>query len=984
MPQWKWFVDYATVGNRIWLAWDDNFIDVDVLSLGPQLIHARAMLRSLHELVMITIIYGANEVADRRDLWVSLEALALNCVDIPWMVGRDFNAGEWFTWNNCSASPRNLWKRLDRILINDSWVMRFPSLSYSCLTPRTSDHSPMVIAGDAQRQFGAETLKPIFRAMRREKGDLSHNVQLAKGFLDMAQQLVSLNRHEELYLFLEHCCRLVYAKAAKMEQNMLQQRAKMQWMKEEDQCTCVFFRKIAHRRAVKRVIQINDAHGTTHTDLNVVSEEFVSYFQALLGGNRRREVLNLRFLRPWAQHIVEEDETVQLIKPFTAEDVKRAMFNIAEDKAPGPDGHRAILDFFNTGKLLKQVNCTLLAVIPKVHSPITVADFRPSSCCNVLYKVIVKFLVQRLSVVLGKLVSPCQVAFIPGRSIGDNIMIAQELFTGYKQKRLPPRCAQELFTGYKQKCLPPRCALKVDIRKAYDTVDELEWKTPRFFYGFARAAPRRSSLTISLCPSHGSFADDVLLFSRAKVDSVRMFKDGLERFGDWSRLRLNAQKSHLILSRAAQGLKEELLTMLQFQEGQLPMRYLGLPLISSRLLISDCLPLLNKIEARIAGWERLALSYAGRVQIIKSVLSSHSIYWASAFILPKRVINEIEKRLWKFLWKGTGSSRYAKVAWKEVCKAKDDGGQGLKDIGILNRALMCKKLCDVIRCNRTSIWVDWLHQGRLQDASIWTISDNRGSWGWRKLIRLRQWLRSEVVYRIGDGEDFYLWRDPWSCGLSFTRILHALPIIHGGNDRIMQRFPGNAITTQTLYHLFDPPGPKVGWSLLLSGPLKIPRHMFILWLAIQEKLATTDKQWLSHLEGCVLCNEDDLETHTHLFFQCHYSRRCLTAIRQTIRFLWPNKEWKLDIEWASRKWRGKHIINMTLLALLGSYVYHIWRERNLRRFKHTARTPVTLTSLIIEDVRLQILSINLPNSVSTSALYRLWRIHWPIEREHSL
>ncbi|XP_011078523.1 uncharacterized protein LOC105162228 [Sesamum indicum] len=439
MPQWKWFVDYATVGNRIWLAWDDNFIDVDVLSLGPQLIHARAMLRSLHELVMITIIYGANEVADRRDLWVSLEALALNCVDIPWMVGRDFNAGEWFTWNNCSASPRNLWKRLDRILINDSWVMRFPSLSYSCLTPRTSDHSPMVIAGDAQRQFGAETLKPIFRAMRREKGDLSHNVQLAKGFLDMAQQLVSLNRHEELYLFLEHCCRLVYAKAAKMEQNMLQQRAKMQWMKEEDQCTCVFFRKIAHRRAVKRVIQINDAHGTTHTDLNVVSEEFVSYFQALLGGNRRREVLNLRFLRPWAQHIVEEDETVQLIKPFTAEDVKRAMFNIAEDKAPGPDGYSS--GFF------------------KATWPI-VGD-----------EVIVKFLVQRLSVVLGKLVSPCQVAFIPGRSIGDNIMIAQELFTGYKQKRLPPRCAQELFTGYKQKCLPPRCALKVDIRKAYDTVE---------------------------------------------------------------------------------------------------------------------------------------------------------------------------------------------------------------------------------------------------------------------------------------------------------------------------------------------------------------------------------------------------------------------------------------------------------------------------------------------------------------------------------
>ncbi|KAL2240863.1 UNVERIFIED_CONTAM: hypothetical protein Sindi_0727500, partial [Sesamum indicum] len=44
-----------------------------------------------------------------------------------------------------------------------------------------------------------------------------------------------------------------------------------------------------------------------------------------------------------------------------------------------------------------------------------------------------------------------------------------------------------------------------------------------------------------------------------------------------------------------------------------------------------------------------------------------------------------------------------------------------------------------------------------------------------------------------------------------------------------------------------PPGPKVDWTSLLSGPLKIPRHMFILWLAILEKLATTDKPWLSHL-----------------------------------------------------------------------------------------------------------------------------------------
>ena len=87
-----------------------------------------------------------------------------------------------------------------------------------------------------------------------------------------------------------------------------------------------------------------------------------------------------------------------------------------------------------------------------------------------------------------------------------------------------------------------------------------------------------------------------------------------------------------------------------------------------------------------------------------------SIYWASVFILPKAIIKQIEKRLRTFLRKGNFTSGYAKVAWKDVCKPIKEGGQGIKDIGILNRSLIAKKLCDVIRCDRTSIWVEWLKQ----------------------------------------------------------------------------------------------------------------------------------------------------------------------------------------------------------------------------------------------------------------------------------
>ncbi|KAL2237645.1 UNVERIFIED_CONTAM: hypothetical protein Sindi_0956200 [Sesamum indicum] len=299
------------------------------------------------------------------------------------------------------------------------------------------------------------------------------------------------------------------------------------------------------------------------------------------------------------------------------------------------------------------------------------------------------------------------------------------------------------------------------------------------------------------------------------------------------------------------------------------------------------------------------------------------------------------------------------------------------------------------------------------------IRENGGSWGWRKILRLRAFLRPMVDYQIGDGRTFYLWQDPWHylgpLSVTFPRgprllrieesarlstvisegewqwppitdfecleITHGLPTIHGGEDRIIWRFDQGKPTTQALYRLFDPPGPKVGWASLLSGSLKIPRHLFILWLAILGKLATTDKSWLAHLGPCILCNEGATETHGHLFFQCRFSRQCLTAVRRMVRYSWPNRDWKMDIEWASQKWRGKHIVNISYRALLASCVYHIWRERNLRRFEHTERTPSTMALLIVEDIKQRILSISLPRSVSTRALYRLWRIPWPVEGE---
>ncbi|KAL0299874.1 UNVERIFIED_CONTAM: hypothetical protein Sangu_3151300 [Sesamum angustifolium] len=184
LPRWSWFTDYAGPGNRIWIAWDDELLDVNVLDLDNQFIHCRITIRCAHLSILATVVYGANDTISRRGLWQKLVLLANSISDEPWIVGGDFNTvldmsevcgssadihlamtefrdclldtglihlpvqGERFSWHNCSEGDRSLWKRLDRLLVNDAWLSQWPNSHYHCLNARTSDHSPLVIRGD--------------------------------------------------------------------------------------------------------------------------------------------------------------------------------------------------------------------------------------------------------------------------------------------------------------------------------------------------------------------------------------------------------------------------------------------------------------------------------------------------------------------------------------------------------------------------------------------------------------------------------------------------------------------------------------------------------------------------------------------------------------------------------------------------------------------------------------------------------------------
>jgi len=104
----------------------------------------------------------------------------------------------------------------------------------------------------------------------------------------------------------------------------------------------------------------------------------------------------------------------------------------------GGDLWAAVKDFFASRDLLKQVNHSIIALVPKLSNANLVANFQPISCCNVIYKVISKILAGRMTHVLQDIISPAQNAFLRWRNMADNIRLMQELLQHYGRKRASP------------------------------------------------------------------------------------------------------------------------------------------------------------------------------------------------------------------------------------------------------------------------------------------------------------------------------------------------------------------------------------------------------------------------------------------------------------------------------------------------------------------------------------------------------------------
>ncbi|KAK4384034.1 hypothetical protein Sango_3098500 [Sesamum angolense] len=202
-------------------------------------------------------------------IMAGLIELAATIDNVPWLV---------------ELGSRSLWKRLDRLLVNDVWMDRWPNLFYTCLTPRTSDHSPLVLKGDCRNMKVS-----LFR--------FDNYLALSPGFLASVQ---SIWRHPVIGTPMYYVTRKL--KALKS----------------------VFRKQRRSKGDLAMNVKLAAGYAATESEASMAER-----WRPML----QDRAIDLRYLRPWARHILTDDEARAIIRPVTIDEVKTAFFDIEEDKA---------------------------------------------------------------------------------------------------------------------------------------------------------------------------------------------------------------------------------------------------------------------------------------------------------------------------------------------------------------------------------------------------------------------------------------------------------------------------------------------------------------------------------------------------------------------------------------------------------------------------------------------------------------------------
>jgi len=467
-----------------------------------------------------------------------------------------------------------------------------------------------------------------------------------------------------------------------------------------------------------------------------------------------------------------------------------------------------------------------------------------------------------------------------------------------------------------------------------------------------------------------------MILTDGKIRSIEGVVKVFNEFAVWSGLKISMEKSTLFLAGSPANGHQQIAENFPFEVGSLPVRYLGLPLVTKRLSAADYSPLLEKIRKRIGTWTARFLSFVGRFNLISSVLWRLCNFWLAAFRLPRECIREINKLCSSFLWSGPDMNRKkAKVVWEVVCKPRQEGGLGLRCLKEAND-VCCLKLIWKIVSHGNSLWGKWIEANLLKRRSFWSIKhSSSGSWIWRKLLKYREVASSLFKVEVKNGQTTSFWHDQWCAlgrlsdlvgergvvdmGIGWQMtvaeawanrrrrrhredllmdienalVLHCenqreaadIVLCKGDNDIYRAHF-----STKDTWHNLRTGSPTVNWHREVWFSQGTPKYSFCVWLAAHNRLSTRNRtmHWNVGAPGhCILYN-NTLETRDHLFFECGYFAAIWTNLARNIFGSHFSTDWHTNIVYLSC--RRKHVEGFLARYVFQVVIYAIWKERNGR------------------------------------------------------
>ncbi|KAL9679286.1 hypothetical protein QQ045_017144 [Rhodiola kirilowii] len=501
---------------------------------------------------------------------------------------------------------------------------------------------------------------------------------------------------------------------------------------------------------------MQDNQGIVHEEqskiMRIVTSYFYNMFQSSISGNNWGIEDQLGCIT----QVVSEEMNSWLLRDISEEEVRSAVFSIGPLKAPGVDGFPAIFyqkhwdsikdnimkevkAFWAEGLLEKEINKTLIVLIPKKKEAVRIEDWRPISLCTVAMKIITKIISRRLQPILNQVISIFQSAFVKGRVITDNIVVAHGVANFLKN-------CNEGRNYY--------ASVKIDMSKAYDRVEWPFLEKVLLRMGFAARWVERvmqcvcsvtyqirvnGNVSEVICPSRGLrqgdplspylflfctellnaklllsverglisgikvckkapvvshlfFADDAIFFIKAECREVDNLKEVLHQYGGVSGQLVNFDKSEICFSRNTPAdVRVHICEALRVPQVRSHSRYLGLPLLVGQRKSETFREIVEKIWRRVKDWKCKLLSSGGREILIKAVIQAIPTYMMSVYYFPRRIISEIQKLMLQFWWDKKEGNRGISWIRQEILQHKKCvGGLGLKDLAVFNEAMLLK------------------------------------------------------------------------------------------------------------------------------------------------------------------------------------------------------------------------------------------------------------------------------------------------------